>query len=304
MPARLEDRRLGLTWAFGSAVTAAFFVIPWKLANVAGDPALSVLLLLVVAALVNTALVVWRSFTSGLMQLRITGADVWVGSLLAAFTLFGNIASARAIQDLSPALLNVMLRAEVILVAVLAWLFLGERVEGRFWVGAAMAVLGLVVLQGPIEEMGTPGFLAAGTGMALAAAVCFSSIAIVTRHFIHRIDPIATNALRLWFAVALWFPFHALPSAEDVPGEQVFYAALAALVGPFLGRIFLMLSARYVEARLTTLANLATPVMTLVLALLLLSDWPQPHELLGGAIMIVGIAVPLLRPAQDALELG
>jgi drug/metabolite transporter (DMT)-like permease len=63
-----------------------------------------------------------------------------------------------------------------------------------------------------------------------------------------------------------------------------------------------MISARYVEARLTTLANLTTPVMTLVLAFLLLSDWPQPNELLGGAIMMVGIAVPLLRSAQDALE--
>jgi drug/metabolite transporter (DMT)-like permease len=302
MRASIEDRRLGLTWAFGSAVTGAFFVIPWKLANTAGDPAVSVLLLLALAALVNTALVVGRSVASGRLALRITGADVWVGVLLAAFTLFGNIASARAIQDLSPALLNVVLRAEVILVAVLAWVFLGERVEGRFWVGAAMAVLGLVVLQGPIEDLGAPGFLAAGTGMALAAAVCFSSIAIVTRHFIHRIDPVAANALRLWFAVALWFPFHALPRWEDVPREQVFYAALAAFVGPFLGRIFLMISARYVEARLTTLANLTTPVMTLVLAFLLLSDWPQPNELLGGAIMMVGIAVPLLRSAQDALE--
>jgi drug/metabolite transporter (DMT)-like permease len=196
MRASIEDRRLGLTWAFGSAVTGAFFVIPWKLANTAGDPAVSVLLLLTLAALVNTALVVGRSVASGRLALRITGADVWVGVLLAAFTLFGNIASARAIQDLSPALLNVVLRAEVILVAVLAWVFLGERVEGRFWVGAAMAVLGLVVLQGPIEDLGAPGFLAAGTGMALAAAVCFSSIAIVTRHFIHRIDPVAANALR------------------------------------------------------------------------------------------------------------
>lgn len=294
-----SDRRSGLTWAFAAAVGGALFVIPWKLANEAGESANSVLLLLAVSATANTFLVLWQRRGSGARGLRIGRTDLGVASLLAGFTLVGNLASGRAIQDLSPALLNVLLRAEVILVALFAWLLLRERVERRYWLGAAIAAVGLVVLQGPVEATRLFGLFGPGTGMALAAAACFSMLVVLTRHYIRRIDPTAVNAIRLWLAVLLWFPFHSLPSPGELPREQVLFASLAAISGPFLSRLCLMISARYVEARVTTLANLTAPVMTLIFAFVLLSDWPRDHELLGGAIMIAGISIPLLRPRRS-----
>ena len=279
-------------------------MIPWKLANEAGESAHSVLLLLSVAACANSALVVWRRIAAGVLSFRIGRTDVGVAVLLAGFTLAGNLASARAIQELSPALLNVLLRAEVILVALLAWVLLGERVERRFWLGAVIAALGLVVLQGPMDASRAFGLFGAGTGMALVAAACFSSLGVVTRHFIHRIDPVLVNAIRLWLAVALWFVFQDASGLAGIPREQILYAVLAAIVGPFFARLCLMISARHIEARVTTLANLTAPAMTLVFAWVLISDWPQPHELLGGAIMIAGISIPLLRPRRRAPEVA
>ena len=52
-----ENRRHGLIWAFLSAVGGALMVIPWKLANEIGDPSLSVLIMLGVAAIGNTGLI-------------------------------------------------------------------------------------------------------------------------------------------------------------------------------------------------------------------------------------------------------
>ena len=75
---------------------------------------------------------------------------------------------------------------------------------------------------------------------------------------------------------------------------QAGYASLAAFFGPFLGRLCLMNAARYLEARVTTLATLAAPPLTLVLGYALLSDLPSAREILGGTIMLAGIAVPLL----------
>ena len=137
--------------------------------------------------------------------------------------------------------------------------------------------------------------LSGGTGLALAGAACFSSLAIITRRFIHQIAPVTVNALRLWFAVAFWFAFNPLPRLSEIPPQQVFYAGIAAIAGPFLGRLALMNSARYVEARVTTLATLATPAMTLIAAYIVLSEWPKNYELVGGAIMIAGISIPLFR---------
>jgi drug/metabolite transporter (DMT)-like permease len=272
--------------------------IPWKLANEAGAPEHSALLLLGVAALGNSLLVAGQRIASGSLRLRIGATELWVAALLALFTLLGNLASAVAIQDLSPALLNVLLRADILFVALLGWPLLGERVERRFWLGAFIAVIGLFLLQGPVGEEGVKGLLTSGSGMAVAAAACFSGLAIVTRRFVHRIDPVAVNMIRLWMAAALWFPFHAFPRFAEIPREQILWATLAAITGPFLGRLALMMSARYIEARVTTLAALTSPVLTLVLAFVLLSDWPETHQLIGGTIMIAGISIPLLRPKR------
>ena len=313
-------RRRGLLWASAAAVGIAFFVIPWKRANEIGTPAHSALILLSVAAVLNTGLglgqrLVQRfaqrgavSASPGRVSRSVQPVDWGVGALLAGFTLFGNLASAWAVQDLSPALLNVLLRSEVILVALFAWIFLQERVEGRFWVGAALAAVGLVVLQGPdlsVESARGEGgpHVAAGTGMAIAAATCFSGLTVLTRHFIARIDAVAVNAIRLWFAVGLWFLFNEAPGPNEIPLPQIGYVSLSAIAGPFLGRLCMMMSARYVEARVSVLANLTAPVLTLGMAFVLLSEWPSPYELWGGAIMMAGIALPLLgystRPALE-----
>lgn len=270
-------------------------VIPWKLANEIGDPSHSVLILLGVAAIGNTALIGAQQVSQGTFRLQIDPTAIGVAALLAAFTLLGNVATSYAIQDLTPALLNVLLRADVTIVAIFAWLFLNERVEGRFWLGAAIAVGGLIVLQGPLGDSGIADVLSGGTGLALAGAACFSSLAIITRRFIHQIAPVTVNALRLWFAVAFWFAFNPLPRLSEIPPQQVFYAGIAAIAGPFLGRLALMNSARYVEARVTTLATLTTPAMTLIPAYIVLSEWPKNYELIGGAIMIAGISIPLFR---------
>jgi drug/metabolite transporter (DMT)-like permease len=161
-------------------------------------------------------------------------------------------------------------------------------------------MLGLFFLQERSPGTQEIVLVGAGTGMALAAAACFSALAVTTRHFIHRIDPVLVNALRLWIAVALWFPFHTWPGPGVMPTRQIVWAVAAAMMGPFASRLCMMFSARDVEARTTTLANLTSPLMTLPLAWLLLADLPLPHQLLGGALMLAGIAIPLLpRPQRE-----
>jgi drug/metabolite transporter (DMT)-like permease len=155
--------------------------------------------------------------------------------------------------------------------------------------------VGLFVIQGPMEATGFGELLTGGTGMAIASAACFSGLAIVTRRYISQINPVAVNAMRLWFAVAFWLAINPWPRFSEIPKEQIFYAGIAGIAGPTLGRLALMISARHLEARVTTLATLTTPALTLVFAFVVLGDWPRSHELAGGVIMIGGISIPLLR---------
>ncbi len=283
-----SDFRRGLFWAFGAALGIAGFAVPWKLANSLSPGPVNTLILLTSAAVLNSALL-----GTQLQRLSRFGRfDLMVASGLAVLTLAGNLASAAAISLISPVLLTVVQRAEVIVVALLAWPLIGERIERRFWVGAAIAGLGLWILT---DSSGVGEARVTGIAWAAIAMLCFSGMAVLTRKYIHRIDTVTVNGLRLWLAVSFWFASHGVPQELlDVSLPQVGLAALAGLSGPFAGRLCLMNASRYLEARTSTLVTLAAPPLTLVLAFVVLADLPSQRELLGSAIMLAGIAIPIL----------
>ncbi len=284
-----NDHRRGVLWALCAATGASGFVIPWKIANALGDARVNTLILLVSAAVLSTALIAVRERSVP----RFNGVTLALAIALAFLTLAGNLASAEAIIELSPALLTVVQRSEVIIVALMAWPLIGERIDRRYVVGAAIAGVGLIVLQDPFASSSVR---AGGMRMALLSAVCFSSMAVLTRMFIARIEPVALNALRLWISVGLWFVFNGVPDELwEVSAEQAGYACLTAFFGPFLGRLCIMTSAKYVEARITTLVMLIAPPTTLLLSFLILNDVPSEREIQGGVIMLAGIAIPVLK---------
>ncbi|MDJ0847268.1 MAG: DMT family transporter [Myxococcota bacterium] len=283
-----DRRRLGTLWALGSALGIAGWAIPWKLASAEGAASANALLLLLFAAAFNSVYNRARPTESR----PFTGFDWALAAALAAFTLVGNLASATAIQSLSPALLTLAQRGEIILVALMAWPLAGERPDRLFWLGAGLATAGLLVLQAPFDAADAR---AVGFAWAGLSVVAFSSMVVLTRVFIHRFDPARVNGLRLWLSVLLWFAWHGFPPALlEVTPAQAAYASLAAFFGPFAGRLAMMTSSRYLEARLTTLATLAAPPLTLVFGVILLSDTPTTREVLGGLAMLVGIAIPVL----------
>ena len=287
-----NDYRRGISWALASVIGSAGFVIPWKLANSLGGAAINTLILLVSAATLTTILTLYQQKSVP----RFNRLDLRVAIALALFTLFGNLASAKAIAMLSPAVMTVFLRSEVIIVALLAWPIIGERVDRRFWIGATIALAGLFVIQNPFDEHDPH---ATAMAWAFGAAFCFGSMSVLTRKAIHRIDAVAVNALRLWLSVAFWFVWNGLPAElQEVSGVQAGWAALAAFFGPFAARLCLMISARYIEARITTLTTLAAPPLTLILGFALLADLPSAREIQGSIIMLIGIAVPILGLTQ------
>jgi drug/metabolite transporter (DMT)-like permease len=80
------------------------------------------------------------------------------------------------------------------------------------------------------------------------------------------------------------------------------YGSLAGFFGPFMARLCLMNSAKYIEARVTTLVTLAAPPLTLVIAYILLSDLPNAREIQGGIVMLVGISIPVISLMLQARQ--
>lgn len=289
-----SDRARGLAWAFGSALASGAFVIPWKLASGFGAADAAVLLLLGVAAVINTALAPLIPRQRPLWSVH--RAEIWLSLQLAILALVGNRASAAAIAALSPAMLSVLLRTEVLVVALLGWWLLGERVDRRFWLGTAIATPGLWWVRDPGHDVRLG---LSGVGWALLAAASFGSMNVLTRKHIRAIEPGTVNALRLWFAVGLGLLIYGVPPALRAPDMHLLcYVFAAAVAGPGLSRLALMFAVRHVEARWSALVVLTAPVVALVLSYLLLGTVPTPVQLAGGALMLLGVSVPVLVPVS------
>jgi drug/metabolite transporter (DMT)-like permease len=100
-------------------------------------------------------------------------------------------------------------------------------------------------------------------------------MAIVTRMYIHRIRPVAVNALRLWMSLGLWFLVHRRLPHLPIRPDFALYCALAGAFGPFLSRTAIMYALVYVPPTQTTLVGLITPVVTLIPAFLAFGSVPS-----------------------------
>jgi drug/metabolite transporter (DMT)-like permease len=277
----------GLAWAFGASIAAGGFMVPWKAASAHGEPQHLVLVMLTVATLLNMLIL---PLMRGEKK-RLHRTAFAVASGLAMLTLVGNLAAAAAIARISGPLLSVLQRTEVIMVALIAWIFIGERVDRWYWLGALISLVGIWLLQsGGSDKVTFEGIL-----FGLFSAACFSTMIPLTRHYIDRIDPLTVNAIRLILSVLFWFVVYGPPPPmETFNNELLLYGTLAAILGPWLGRTFIMYSSRYIESRISALVLLCAPFFTLVLSWLILDSWPSAKELYGGGIMLIGIAIPLI----------
>ena len=282
----------GIASALLAALFAASFLLPWKAATRYGDPALLVLVLLTSAATFNTLASIFepKRPSDGQLPLRPT---LLVAVAFAMLTLLGNLASAEAIYRISGPLLAVLQRCEVILVTLLGAVVLGERVRPSFWLGTALAIIGLVMLHAP-HRASVGAVDPVGVLFGLGCAACFGSMIVLVRRYITRVRIVLLNTVRLWMSVALWFVLHRrIPDASELPLQLVGYGALAGMFGPFMSRMATIVSSRYVPANITALTALATPPLTLVLSFVVLGALPTRNELLGGAIVLAGISIPV-----------
>lgn len=292
------SKRTGIIWAILASVLAALFVIPWKLATAAGEVSTVVFVLLLSAATANT--LIWLVTSRSKPFTKPTRLEFGLSSGLAVLTLLGNLASAKAIVYLTPASFNTFLRAEVIIISLLAMLFLKETIERRFYLGLVVVGVGFYTMT-PNHTLGDDWTI--GVGFALIAATMFSGMVLLARKYVRQIDTVSVNALRLWISVAFWFIANwRIPGAQEFNTSLVIFAAITAILGPVCGRMCFMFSSAHIEARKTALIAMTSPVLALAFGFIFLDDIPDSLEILGGGIMLLGISFTLL-PRSKLIKL-
>jgi len=193
-----------------------------------------------------------------------------------------------------------LVSTQPIWVAILAWLFLRERIGRWAITGIALSVVGGAMVAG--ADFALSGQALWGDLLAIAGAL-FAAIYFVVGRRVR-----ATLSLGAYVGVVYAVAALALVLSAGIAGEPLsgftrstwLQLLLLALVPQLLGHSLLNWALRYLSAPFVSLTILAEPVISTLLAIPLLGEWPGWLQVLGAALTLAGVVVAAREEAERA----
>jgi drug/metabolite transporter (DMT)-like permease len=185
------------------------------------------------------------------------------------------VADVLVVQSISP-----------LLVAILGWVVLRERVGTRGWLALACAFPGLAIVVG--SSIGSGSFL--GNAFALGVAACSACMVILTRRA-RAVSMQPVTIIGAALAVLIALPFGA---PVDIPASDIALLLSLGLIQMTLGLSFFLYALRLMPAAQVTLIALLEPVLGPVWVWLFKGEEPSHSTILGGAIILTALAANMV----------
>lgn len=203
-----------------------------------------------------------------------------------------------ALQHADAGLVALLLYSFPFVVAVLAALFLGERLDAARVAALLLAGAGLALTIG--GGAGTP----LGVALALGAALVYAVYIVVGTRVLRDVDPLAASSVICAGAAASYVLLAAVAGlagqAPRFPATAAGWLPVAALVlvSTALAIAAFFAGLRRLGATLTSVISTLEPVVSVALAAAVLGERVGALQALGGAIVVGTAAWLALRPAR------
>ena len=168
----------------------------------------------------------------------------------------------------------------------------------RVWAGLGLCLAGLALV---VDTGGGARASALGTVVALIMPVSWAAYLLVLPRLLRRHRPLTLSALVTILGALMLLPFGALEAVASPPRITLgwwgllAYSSLVAVVATTW--LFLLGMERLGPAR-TAAYTYLQPFMAVVAAAVLIGESVLPLQLLGGAIMLVGVTLGRPRPRR------
>lgn len=197
-------------------------------------------------------------------------------------------------------------------IAIMSWLFLGERVGRRVWLAAVLGVIGIALLSLSRHGAGATGLqqedffgskAMLGNALVFAAVLCEGVYATVGKKLTGSLSPKRISALiNLWgFALmtpmGAWFAwrFDFAAVHSGVWMLLVFYALAASVWTVWMW----MTGLQTVPAARAGVFSVLLPIMTALTGVVVYGERLGPLELLAFAIALAGVLLATLPGQSD-----
>lgn len=188
-----------------------------------------------------------------------------------------------------------------IFVALGAWLLYRDRPTRSFWMGFALSFVGMLAIVG--TDLLRHPRLGLGDGFAVLGAACYAGYLLYVRRSRLHIDALTFSAISGVTGALTLLVICLVIGTPLVGFSATSWLALLglALVTQVCGHLSVAYSLGRLPVSVTSIALLGQAPITAVLAVPLLGEHLSPLQILGGALVLVGIYVVNRRPSAPSL---
>ena len=181
--------------------------------------------------------------------------------------------------------------------------FIGERLMANKIIGLAIATAGTVVVIAGATGLTFTGERLVGDLLLLGGAACWSVYAIVGAIITRHGSPLGVTAIACLAGAAMLFPLGFLEHGyADVPSWPLgAWLVMAYLVvfATSVGFVLFYWAVRRFGAGMASMISYLVPIFALLQAVTILGERPALLEIVGGAIILVGVRVATMRLRAD-----
>jgi drug/metabolite transporter (DMT)-like permease len=225
-------------------------------------------------------------------------AQVQLAMLAGIFLALDLVVWHHTIALVGAGLATVLGNTQVVIVAVLAWLFLGERPPRRTLLALPVVLIGVVLISGVIGKApyGTnPGL---GVILGLVVGLVYAAFLLVLRRGnadIRRpagplFDATLIGAVA---SLAIGLPLGEVDLVPSLPAHA--WLVLLALTSQVIGWLIISVSLPRLPAALISVILTLQPVASVLLAMVLLGEAPSAVQLLGAGTILFGLVLATIR---------
>jgi len=199
-----------------------------------------------------------------------------------------------SIAAVGAGLSTVVANLQVVVVGVAAWLLLDERPSGRVLASVPVAFTGVALISGIGSDAAYGDDPTTGVVFALLTAVAYAGFLLLIREAGRGLRTPAeimfdaTLSCALCVAV-LGVALGELDAVPEWPSHG--WLALLAVSGQVIGYLAIAASLPRLPALVASILLLVQPVLTVVLAAIVVDERPSPLQVTGVVLVVVGIVV-------------
>jgi drug/metabolite transporter (DMT)-like permease len=217
-----------------------------------------------------------------------------------------------AIAAVGAGLATVLGNLQVVVVGLAAWMLFGERVPVRMILAIPLALIGVVLISGMLEDGAFGRDPPLGVFYGVLTSLCYAAFILLLRHAgtdIRRpAGPLLDVSITAAVAAALFgWAVGEFEAAPEWPAHG--WLVALALTAQVLGWLLISVSLARLPAALTSVILLLQPVGAVLLSMVILEESPSTLQLFGVAVVLAAVVAATMRrkvipapplPATDA----